>query len=438
MLMLKKVKQYSMYIIMFLILIGMTIWNYTTPLWNDDEYATHMTLKSINQVGLSDYFLWNGRIIGQSIFRILVNIPLSIESFVNALLFVFFAILILLIAKPNKKDRNTINFLFVSVILFGLISDFTQIYIWRAGAGNYLWTTALDLLLIYLIKSNLVFSTKIRNVLYIVILSILGLIAGETNENTVGGIILIIIFYMFFKKLDFKKYVFPLLSTIIGYAILLLSPGEWKRAELTNPNFLKLNMFEKIHVNFQGFLPAVYKNEKYIIILFIILFILHLVFIKNYKLLIESSYWFISGCLTLAVLLLSPGGAVEPRTYFGAFVLMTVATVKLFNISTINNKFNIINIAIIILISIGTIYKVSLGIIDSYKTNSAINQRNAYILKEKKKGKKIIEVRPLTYYGNTKYSITFDHSELSTNPSSWVNGCTDHRFNVTVKLVNNK
>lgn len=436
--MLKKVKQYSIYIIIFLILIGMTIWNYTTPLWNDDEYATHMTLKSINQLGLSDYFVWNGRVVGQFIFRILVHMPLSVESFFNALLFVFFSVLILLIAKTNKKNRNTTNFIFVSVILFGFISDFAQIYIWRAGAGNYLWTTALDLLLIYLIKSNLVFSTKIKNILYIVILSLLGLITGETNENTAGGIILIIIFYMFFKKLDFKKYVFPLLSTMIGYAILLLSPGEWRRAEIQNPSFLKLSMFEKIHANFRGFLTAVYTNEKYIIILFIILFILHLVFIKNYKLLIESACWFISGCLVIAVLLLSAGGPTEPRTHFGAFILMVVATVKLFNISSINNKFNIINIVIVILISIGTIYKISLGAIDSYKTNSAINQRNAYILKEKKKGKKIIGVRPLNYYGQTKYSITFDHTELSNNPNFWANGCTGRRFHVTVKLINNK
>lgn len=424
-------------LLMSITFICMYLWNYLTPLWNDDEGATHMSLKQIYDLGIHDYFVWNGRLVGQTIFRLLVNIPTPIEALLNSIVFIILSWLILFIAKQKIKHNGT-DYLFILLILFGCISDFTQIFIWRAGSGNYLWTMSLDLLLLFLIKKNIYFNSNLKNVVYITFLSILGLIVGQTNENTVGGVIILYIFYIYFNKLSIKKYIYPLVTTIIGYASLMLAPGEWERAKIQFPSFLKLSFFEKIQYNFKPFMLSLYHNEKYVIFLFILLLVVNLIFIKNYKDILESLAWFISGLLVLAVLILSAGGPSEPRTHFGGFIMMSVASVILFCSNKENKLCSRINIFIVIILFVGTAYQLQRGIVDSYKSNVAILERNNYIKEEIKKGKKEIKVSPLSHYGETKYSILYDHTEITDNPTFWANQCTEHYFKFGVITLKNK
>ncbi|MCT6809393.1 MAG: DUF6056 family protein [Staphylococcus epidermidis] len=433
----KKINVILSILLISITFICMYLWNYLTPLWNDDEGASHMSLKQIYDLGIHDYFAWNGRLVGQTIFRFLVNIPTPIEALLNSIVFIILSWLILFIAKQKIK-QNAIDYLFILLILFGCISDFTQIFIWRAGSGNYLWTMSLDLLLLFLIKKNIYFNSNFKNIVYITFLSILGLIVGQTNENTVGGIIILYIFYIFFNKLSIKKYIYPLITTIIGYASLILAPGEWKRAEIQFSDFLKLSFFQKIQYNFKPFIVSLYHNEKYVIVLFLILFIVNLIFIRSYKDILESVVWFISGLLVLSVLILSAGGPSEPRTHLGGFILISVASVILFCSNNKNKLCSGINIFIIAILLIGTAYQLQRGVVDSYKTNVAINKRNNYIIEEIKKRKKEIIVPPLEYYGKTKYSILYDHTEITDNPTFWANQCTEHYFKFGSIILKNK
>lgn len=423
-------KKYYLSLTMSIVFVFMMIWNYTTPLFNDDEGVSNLNFNHIINDGINDYFHWNGRFIGQTIFRLLVNVPLGLESVLNAFMFVLFTYLILLICKIKKNERNVFNYLFILILIIGFTSDFAQIYIWRAGSGNYLWTMVFDLILIFLIKSDFSFNKNNYNIIYIVFLFILGFIVGETNENTVGGVLIMSVFYILFYKLKLRKYILPLFGIILGYATLLLSPGEWERAHFTNSYFLNLNLFEKIKYNFHGLLKGLYNNEKYIVLIFIIFFVLNLLFVKNKKKIIESIAWFVTSILMVLVLLISAGGALEPRTHFGTFVFMVIATLLLFNSDLNSNKIKIFNIFFVTFMGILTLFKLSEGLVDSYKTNVSINQRNLYIQKEKDRGRKIIYVHLLKYFGHTKYSITYDHSDFSKDSTYWVNNCTAIKFKV--------
>lgn len=425
-----RIKRHYLSLIVFITFIGMIFWNYTTPLFNDDEYAYNLSFRGIIQTGISDYFHWNSRFIGQTIFRFLVNMPLGIESVLNAFVFVLFTYLILIICKTNKKDRNVFNYLFVLILIFGFTSDFAQIYIWRAGSGNYLWTMVFDLLFIFLVKSNLIFKKNCNNIFYVVALSTFGIIVGETNENTVGGVIIISVFYIFFNKISIKKYIAPIFGVVLGYIILLMGPGDWQRANSINPYFHNLSLFGKIKFNFYDLLRGIYHNEKYIIFIFILLLILNLIFVKDIKLIFESLSWFITGVLMAMVLLASAGGASEPRTHFGTFVFMVIATVFLFNNFLKKSKLKIVSIGIILILGILTSIKVIEGIVDSYKTNISIDMRNQYIQKEKNKGNNIIYVNLLSYFGHTKYSITYDHLDFNKDSNNWVNKGTAIKFKV--------
>lgn len=426
-----RTKKYWLSLTMTITFICMIIWNYATPLFNDDEGNVHLSFNQIINNGLSDYFNWNGRFVGQTIFRLLVNMPLGIESVLNAFVFVLFTYLILLICKTSRNERNGFNYLFVLILIVGFTSDFAQIYIWRAGAGNYLWTMVFDLIFIFLIKSDFRFNQKSYNVIYISLLSVFGIVVGETNENTVGGVILISIFYIFFNHLKIKKYILPILGTILGYAILILSPGEWERARISNEGFLKLSILGKIKSNFHGLLGGLYHNEKYIILIFMTLFVLNLLIVKNIRLIVESLAWFITSVLMVLVLLVSAGGASEPRTHFGTFVFMVIATLLLFN--PLYNNDNVLKhffVFVILILGILTCFKLFEGVIDSYKTNVAIDQRNQYIQQQKDSGKDIIYVNLLPYFGYTKYSVTYDHADFSKDPAYWVNCCTAYKYRV--------
>lgn len=434
---LKKAKVNFATILMVISFFCMYVWNYLTPLWNDDEGATHMSLKQIYDLGIHDYFVWNGRLVGQAIFRVLVNLPTPIEALLNSIIFIILSWLMLVIVKPWNK-KSIIDYVFILLILFGCTSDFTQIFIWRAGSGNYLWTMTIDLLLLFLIKQNIMFDSRSKNILYIILLSIIGLIAGQTNENTVGGIIILYIVYIYLNNLNIKKYIYPLVTTIIGYASLILAPGEWKRAEIQYPSFLKLSFFEKIQYNFKPFVVSLYHNEKYVIFIFLLLLIINIIFIKNYKSIVESLAWFISGLLVIGVLTLSAGGPSEPRTHFGGFIMMSIASLILFCSNNKNKLCKKINILIVLILFVGTGYQLQRGIIDSYKTNIAISERNNYINREIKKGNSVIKVSPLSYYGKTKYSILYDHTEITDNPTFWANQCTEHYFNIGSITIKNK
>ncbi|WP_235804809.1 DUF6056 family protein, partial [Paucilactobacillus suebicus] len=89
-------KNKLIFIIMSFVFIFMTIWNYFTPLWNDDESMTGMSFVKIIKSGVNDYFNYNGRFLGQTIFRILVNIPLPLEAILNSFVFVLLTYLIFL------------------------------------------------------------------------------------------------------------------------------------------------------------------------------------------------------------------------------------------------------------------------------------------------------------------------------------------------------
>lgn len=422
----KYLYRYLQYILMALTFILMTFWNYITPLWNDDEDWTRMSLSSILKSSIYDYFHSNGRIFGQVISKLLVNIPLPIEALLNAGVFCFVAFLILklTVKKGENELAVLLKYIFILLSIFLLTPCFSQIYLWRPGSGNYLWPMMIDLLFIN------AFLADRRGPVFFGLLIVLGFITGTTNENTVGGIVIVCVYYLLAKKVA-KIKIGPVISLLIGYAVLLLSPGDALRAQENNPSFLKLSLFGKIETNLVPINNFIVDNLLYEILIFVVLLSFSLFVKQNKENVIESLVWFVAGILVWYVLTLSPGTPNEPQTYYGGFVLTMVANAKLFTLAR-NSDTTTKQICTTILIAMTffTFVNVSNGFIDAWKTDRAIEQRNAEIIRKKNKGIKRIAVAPLSYYGRSKYAMFFWQFDLSTNPKIWQNQAVAHRFKI--------
>ena len=404
----------------------MTFWNYITPLWNDDEGWTRMSFSSIIKSCSYDYFHSNGRFLGQFVSKFLVNIPLPVEAILNAGVFCFVVYLILKLAVKKGEDELAVllKYIFILLSIFLLTPCFSQIYLWRPGSGNYLWPMMIDLLFIN------AFLAGRRGPAFFGLLIILGFITGTTNENTVGGIVIVCAYYLLAKKVD-KIKIWPVISLLIGYAVLLLSPGDALKAQESNPSFLKLSLFGKIENNLVPINNFIIDNLLYEILIFVILLSFSLFVKQNKENVIESLVWFVAGILVWYVLTLSPGTPNEPQTYYGGFVLIMVANVKLFTVAyNSDTTTKQICTTILIAMTFFTFVNVSNGFIDAWKTDKAIEQRNAEIIRKKNKGVKQIAVEPLSYYGRSKYAMFFWQFDLSTNPKIWQNQAVAHRFNI--------
>lgn len=421
----KKTYYYLQYCCLFLVFLFMTYWNYITPLWNDDEGWTGASFIEIVNSSIQDYFTQNGRFIGQVVARSLTNLPLSLEAVLNAGVFCAVSFLIL---KLSTKQKNSlfrlVNYIFILSLIFLQTPGFSQVYLWRPGAGNYLWLMLIDLLFM-----NMFLAQK-HSMPFLVLLTLVGFITGTTNENTVGGIIIICLGYLFLKRVD-KTRLWPIISLIVGYIVLLRSPGDTVRAHADNPGFFQLSLAAKIGKNLVPINDFIIHNLVFEIVVFIILLGFNLFIVENKQAVIEGLTWFIAGLLTWYVLVVSPGAPSEPQTYYGGFVLTLVANAKLFAVSINSEKImrQVCTVTLLVLCFF-TFINLSNGFIDSWKTDYAIAQRNAEIHKQKREGHSSIRVKPLTYYGKSRYAMFFWQFDISNNPENWTNKSVAHRYNV--------
>lgn len=191
--------------------IFMFLWNFVTPLWDDDlEPAKYKNIFEIFKQTMNDYIGWNGRAVGQTLFRLLSVGNNVLVSVLNALVFVFMVRLIygLTISKKGLKVNN-ICYVVLVLSLMIMIPTFGQTVLWKAGSGNYLWVVTINLFFIWLFTNENFITPKVKltieNIGKTVFLMMVGIFAGFGNENTSGGTLLIALMYMIFFYLKYKK-----------------------------------------------------------------------------------------------------------------------------------------------------------------------------------------------------------------------------------------
>lgn len=186
---------------------------------------------------LSFYFTWSGRIVNNTLAQLFAWSGKNTFNICNALVC---TLLVMEIYWCIHKGNVSLTFkpdmlCWIFFVFWAFTPRFPSVVLWLVGAFHYLWPAffLLAFLLPYVHKYYFSQDMFVSNYKFSLGMLFLGLIAGCTNENSVCWIIFILVIYLFYinkKEPGTQIWMFAgLVGLIIGYAFLMLSPGNYAR-----------------------------------------------------------------------------------------------------------------------------------------------------------------------------------------------------------------
>lgn len=417
----KITKKQQTIIFIGIIFLMMLLLNIFTPLLADDYgYSFGLNGKVQNIVDvlekqINHYFTWGGRSVAHTIAQTFLIFPKGIFSVFNAIVYTLLVYLIYLHSKFNHKEEKPLLLILIHLALWFFIPVFGQTCLWLIGSCNYLWTTTIILLFLYLYRK----SDK-DNWWKTVGMLLLGIVAGWTNENTGFGLIVVSSGILAIDKLEHKKkfkikkyQISGIIGNIIGFVIMIIAPGNYLRNSLTvdSTPFIKKIWNRLIEIT--------NSISIYLLVLLIIAIVLVTIYYYHKKKVNPLAYVFaLSSILTAYAMTLSP--TFPERAWFGVIVFMiTAIAILLYNIEKFHKlyKFILIDVAIVGLIIYIPQYLVTT--MDIKQLNNVWKYRESYIKKQKEKGKENIELP--AYVSMNKHNPEYGLADLDLDANNWLN-----------------
>lgn len=198
------------------------------PLHSDDF---HYMLKGLSfDAEMKSYTTWSGRVVSDMLSPLLLNYftPRTI-GILNAMCLV--SLIMMISALPgllfNSSKPTWFSFSIIFVLYWVSNPSLGETTFWIVGASNYLWNNFF--ILLYLCTLAKLSKNSVINCLSAFLL---GCIAGCSNENMAPIVVIVSLTYAAYSFKS-RKLVFPVLGlvgSLLGAAILLLSPGSASRA----------------------------------------------------------------------------------------------------------------------------------------------------------------------------------------------------------------
>lgn len=351
-------------LVLVLIFFFMLILNMLTPLLSDDYFVAFVWPEGLVINGAlpedtrkissfsdvfdslkSYYYIWGGRIPGQSFITIFSWWGKGIFNFVNAFMAVLLVAEIYWITHEGKisLDFDPSKVIWIFFALWSFNAAFVDTFLWLSGSCDYLWLMVLILtfLLPYVQdyynpevhgQKTLTFSSG---------MFLLGLVAGCSRENAICWLALILLYWLFLCHKEFNLQPWKISGFIglcIGYAVLIFSPGSLTRLTLLNKvteakSFISLPMGPKL--------------TEVILILTFHLFLWYFIvnFFLRYKKALSSiqvnikKYWSLTKVSALIAfcsgLLMSLIPCVGSRNSFVSLIFLIIAATLIFRIGEI-------------------------------------------------------------------------------------------------------
>ncbi len=309
------------------------IYQYLTPNMSDDviyydKVAQAGSFFDLFAQEYEHYIAHTGRSIAHIILRIFLYTDNKILfDIVAAVVFVLISVLIYLNVDHRKKYDIRI-YAAIAVLLWLFDPTIANSVFWETGACNYMFTGCIMLGFITLFRKYAAEDKK--SIGAVIGMFFFGLIAGWCNENTSGGVILFVLIMIFARWRESKNFskvrpwmVSGFAGSVIGFLILILSPGNFSRAEITDEAHTGLlalmARFLKITLNIKNY---------YLVLVLVFIVIAIAIFYRGGKgaLLQKVPGMALFGFLFLATcyaLIAVPDS--QLRTYYGAGLFLMTA-----------------------------------------------------------------------------------------------------------------
>lgn len=399
--------------------------NFLTPLIADDYgwgyiFGTAEKIKDLKDIFKSMYnfyFNWGGRISGEFYNELCVLLGKNLFNIINTIIYIINSLLIYKICSSNDKKTDVSLYIGINLIIWFFTPDYGQIMFWISGSCNYLWAMTPILIMIFFYRKHSLGETIIKNkVLSTVIFFIVGIIAGWASENGSAGMLVILTLYLvyyYINKISISSdIVLGYLGSLIGFALLILAPGNAVRkvAEQNSVHTTILFRFFMITYFFVMFLGGIF------ILLSLIIFIGNKYFgISKNKSIINMFIFVFASICSAYCMIASPTS--PERTWFCVVVYLTIGIGIIY--SNFDFKSKVIDVLSMKMLrrTFISITGISMCIfcvmyldtvLATYEINVQTKIREEYILSEKSKGNLDI-VTPIISH---KYPLLSNHDAL--------------------------
>ena len=187
----------------------------------------------------SHYFTWGGRIFAHFFVQFFVWIGKPYFNVANAIIFAALVLLIIRLADTRfKLSRAALVWIFFCLLILSA-SSFSAT-IWLTGSCNYMWMSFFQLLFVLPYVQALRLNRADNSALKILLMILLGLCAGWSNEAGALATVCLTIFLVAMCKargifLPWTKA--GLAAVIVSCACMILAPGNFARLAFQYPNF---------------------------------------------------------------------------------------------------------------------------------------------------------------------------------------------------------
>lgn len=430
----EKLRKTLFYILVAANFFMVMIYEFLTPNMTDDIIYGDIVARASGFFDLfaqefDHYINHSGRNIAHIILRIfLYTGNKAIFNVAASVVFVLISLLIYMNVFHRKKyDIRVYQAIVILLWLFD--PAISNTVFWETGACNYMFTGALMMAYITVFRLGAKDESK-RGAGFIALMAVLGILSGWCNENSSGGVILfsiLMIFYKFREKKDLKG-VDPwmyagLAGNLIGFAIMILSPGNGARAEGADEEHTGvvaiLARFLKITLNIKD-------NYLVIFIVFIVIAIAIFYrtgtfseFIKAARGMLLFGLLFLATCYALIAVPES-----QLRTYYGAGLFLMTGIAAgfgfLFNEGFREDLVQIIGTSIVTILSIIFVLTYVEEGANLARIKREFDERDEYLAEAAKGEEMVVEVPMLRPLWESRFSMAYV-SDICEDKFNWIN-----------------
>lgn len=206
------------------------------------EVETRQRVESFSDIYQSiesHYFTWGGRVFAHGIAQFFIWLGKPAFDVANTIMFIFLVLTIINLSNTWLKiSRQALIWIFLCLFLFAAASLMSLF--WLTGSCNYMWMSFFQLFFVTPYVKALRSGEAGNSILNFLLMILLGLAAGWSNEAGALATVCLTIFLVVMCKVReiFRVWMIAgLAALIVGCAFMLLAPGNFARLEFAHPNF---------------------------------------------------------------------------------------------------------------------------------------------------------------------------------------------------------